>query len=61
MGRLIPAGTGQKRYRDIIVKSENDVLVDERLAKKVPTEEAETPEEVSGEGSVETSEPVKTE
>ncbi|HKJ66589.1 MAG TPA: DNA-directed RNA polymerase subunit beta', partial [bacterium] len=61
MGRLIPAGTGQKRYRDIIVKSENDVLVDERLAKKLPIEEAETPEGVSGEGSVETSEPVKTE
>ena len=57
MGRLIPAGTGQKRYREIIVDSENDVLVDERLARKRPEEEAE----VSSEDAVEASEPVKSE
>ncbi len=57
MGRLIPAGTGQSRYRDIIVDSENDVLVDERLAKKIPEEEVTVGEQ----DSVETSETVKTE
>jgi DNA-directed RNA polymerase subunit beta' len=55
MGRLIPAGTGQKKYKDIIVDSTNDVLVDERLAKKMP-------EESVGDGeAVEESETVKTE
>ena len=46
MGRQIPAGTGQNRYKDIIVDSKNDVLVDERLAKKVS-------EKVDGDGEVE--------
>jgi DNA-directed RNA polymerase subunit beta' len=55
MGRLIPAGTGQKKYKDIIVDSTNDVLVDERLAKKMP-------EESVGDGeAVEESETVNTE
>jgi len=58
MGRLIPAGTGQKRYRDIIVDSENDVLVDERLAKRVPVEEEDG---AADEGSVGVSETVKSE
>ncbi|MCF7803251.1 MAG: DNA-directed RNA polymerase subunit beta' [Candidatus Marinimicrobia bacterium] len=55
MGRLIPAGTGQKHYKNIIVDSENDVLVDERLAKKQP-EEGVAEEELE-----ETSEPVESE
>ena len=28
MGRLIPAGTGLKRYRDLIVSSKNDNIID---------------------------------
>ena len=55
MGRLIPAGTGQKRYSNIIVDSVNDVLVDEALAKKVPEPE-EVEEETGAEAGVETTE-----
>ncbi len=45
IGKLIPAGTGMKRYRNVRITSEDDMYEDEELLMDEMTEETEAPEE----------------
>jgi hypothetical protein len=44
MGHLIPAGTGLKKFRDVLVSSKEESKGEEKIA--VPVESGETEEEV---------------